>query len=94
MTRDANTMRPYPHPAGCHCAGCRIVFEKDTTPRWFAALRSPTLTGVVTYKGVNVDEVIAAARVVADYSFADSEHACIPLRLYDALLKLKEVLPK
>lgn len=66
MTRDANVMRPYPHPAGCHCAGCRIVFEKDTTPRWFAALRSPTLTGVVTYKGVSVDELIAAARIVVD----------------------------
>lgn len=60
MTRDANVMRPYPHPAGCHCA------KKDTTPRWFAALRSPTLTGVVTYKGVSVDELIAAARIVVD----------------------------
>jgi hypothetical protein len=60
----------------------------DETPRWFAALRTPTLTGVVTYKGVNVDEVIAAAQaVVADWK-VDGIAA-------DSLLrKLEEALPK
>jgi len=73
-----------------------IVFNPDEHPRWFAALRSPVLTGVVTYKGVNVDEVIAAAQAVVEAhdNLRASDPAVRKIDLANAVESLREALPK
>lgn len=71
-----------------------VVIETDRSPRWFRALTEPVFTGAVTYKGVNVEELIAAARAVTNFDFLNFADARLPVPLYDAIVKLKGALPE